>query len=56
MINIPIKKLSGKWKTVSQFDAAASARVEDYFRHFHEALLNFEMNQQEERLRKRHKQ
>ncbi|MEJ2006533.1 MAG: hypothetical protein P8X57_16595 [Cyclobacteriaceae bacterium] len=55
MINFPVQKLSGKWKTESQFGEAAAARVEDYFKHFHEALLNFEMNQQEERLRKRRK-
>ena len=55
MINFPVAKLSGKWKMESQFGEAAASRVEDYFKHFHEALLNFEMNQQEERLVKRRK-
>ena len=55
MINLPVQKLSLKWKTVSPFDTTTSAVVEDYFRHFNEALLNFEMNQQEERLRRKRK-
>ena len=53
MINFSLQKLSGKWKKVSQFSGPASIYVDDYFRHFHEALLNLELNLQEERLRKK---
>jgi hypothetical protein len=55
MINLPIEKLSVKWKNESQFGEATVSSIEDYFKHFHDALLNFEMNQQEERLRGRDK-
>lgn len=49
MINFNTPRFRSKWQLVSPFIATASF-VDDYNRHFNEALQNLEMNLQEERL------
>jgi hypothetical protein len=52
MINFNLP--SSKWQHESPFQAT-SAYIDDYSRHFKIALHNFDMNMQEERLKRKKK-
>ena len=53
MINFNLPKIP-KWRHESPF-LLTSAYIDDYSRHFDDAIQNLEMNLQEERLTKRRK-